>query len=141
MTDERMLIDSNVLVYAYDRSETKKYASAKGLVKEILNSRNGVLSVQNLAEFYYTITRKIEKPLQIDKAKQIVLDYMEGFEIVSYNGKTIIEAINSQAIYKIAFWDALIAATMEENKISTIATENERDFRKVSWIKVVNPFK
>lgn len=141
MTDERILIDSNILVYAYDKSEIKKHTVAKESVKEILNLGNGVLSIQNLAEFYYTITHKIEKPLQIDKAKQIILDYIESFEIINYNGRTIIEAINNQVIYKIPFWDALIIATMQENNISAIATENEKDFRRVSWLKVNNPFK
>jgi predicted nucleic acid-binding protein len=46
-----------------------------------------------------------------------------------------------QAIYKIPFWDALIVATMEENSIDTIITENEKDFKKVKWIKTINPFK
>jgi predicted nucleic acid-binding protein len=39
------------------------------------------------------------------------------------------------------FWDALIVATMEENSIDTIITENEKDFKKVKWIKTINPFK
>jgi len=138
---ELKLLDSNILVYAYDKSETKKHATAKEFVKERWKKEDSVLSIQNLVEFYSIITSKIEKPLEIDKAKQIVLDYIEGFEILRYNEKTIVEAINVQAIYKSPFWDALIVATMEENSIDTIITENEKDFKKVKWIKTINPFK
>ena len=75
------------------------------------------------------------------KAKQIILDYINGFEILHYSEKTIVEAINVQAIYKIPFWDALIVGTMEENSNDKIITENEKDFKKVKWIKIINPFK
>ena len=138
---ELKLLDSNILIYAYDRSEAKKHAIAKELVKERWKKEDSVLSIQNLAEFYSVITSKIERPLEIDRAKQIVLDYIDGFEILRYNEKTIVEAINVQAIYKIPFWDALIVATMEENSIDTIITENEKDFKKVKWVKTINPFK
>lgn len=55
--------------------------------------------------------------------------------------KTVVEAINNQAIYGIPFWDALIVAAMEQNSLDTIITENEKDFKKISWLKVINPFK
>jgi len=138
---ELKLLDSNILVYAYDKSEAKKHMKAKEVVKERWLQNDTVLSVQNLVEFYSIITRKIEKPLPMDKAKQIVLDCIEGFQVLKYNERTVIEAINVQAIYGIPFWDALIVATMEQNSLDTIITENEKDFKKISWLKVINPFK
>ncbi len=39
------------------------------------------------------------------------------------------------------FWDALIAETMLENGVSTIYTENEKDFKKMRGINAINPFK
>jgi len=141
MTDDELtLIDSNILVYAYDKSEPKKHSLAKKTLKEKWTKQDAVLSVQNLAEFYSIITRKIQKPIAVEKAKQIILDLIDGFEILKYTEFTIVNAINNQAIYKIHFWDALIVATMEENSISTIITENQKDFSKSKWIKIINPF-
>ena len=138
---ELQLIDTNILVYAYDKSYLKKHKIAKEAVEESWQTQSGVLSIQNLAEFYSIITRKVEKPIAISKAKQIILDLIEGFEILRYSEQTIISAIDNQLIYGIPFWDSLIIATMEENSIDTIITENEKDFKKVEWLKVVNPFK
>ena len=137
---ELQLIDTNILVYAYDKSYLKKHRLAKKAVEESWLTQSGVLSIQNLAEFYSIITREVEKPIAISKAKQIVLDLIEGFEILKYSEKTIISAIDNQLIYRIPFWDALIVATMEENSVDVIVTENE-DFKKVEWLKVINPFK
>jgi predicted nucleic acid-binding protein len=138
---EIRLVDSNILVYAYDKSEVQKNIIAKGTLKNLWQEKSGALSIQNLAEFYYTITKKIEFPLQPDNAKQIILDFNQAFQIIKYDEKTIISAINCQEIYKIHFWDALLAATMEENGIETIITENEKDFKKIKWLKAINPFK
>jgi predicted nucleic acid-binding protein len=138
---EIRLVDSNILAYAYDKSEVQKNIIAKGTLKNLWQEKSGALSIQNLAEFYYTITKKIEFPLQPDNAKQIILDFNQAFQIIKYDEKTIISAINCQEIYKIHFWDALLAATMEENGIETIITENEKDFKKIKWLKTINPFK
>jgi predicted nucleic acid-binding protein len=135
------LIDTNILVYAYDKSDLKKHKLAKEAVKAAWLTQSGVLSIQNLAEFYSIITRKIQKPVSISQAKQIILDLSEGFEILKYSEQTIISAINNQMIYKIPFWDSLIVATMEENGVDTIITENEKDFKKVEWLNVINPFR
>ncbi len=138
---EPILIDSNLLVYAYDKSEGKKQQVAERIMKERWLEQDGVLSIQNLAEFYSVVTKKIALPIPIDKAKQILLDLVDGFQILKYDEGTVINAANNQAIYKIPFWDALIVATMEENSIDTIITENEKDFKKAKWIKTINPFK
>lgn len=139
--NEAKLIDSSILVYAYDKSDLKKQDSAKKVLRQAWIEENAVLSIQNLVEFYLIISRKIQRPLPVDKAKQIILDFIDGFEILKYDENTVINAINNQAVYKMPFWDALIVAVMEENSIDAIITENEKDFRKVKWIKVVNPFK
>ena len=89
----------------------------------------------------FHLNQKIEFPLPKENAKQIIIDLSSGFQIIRYDEKTIINAIGFQEIYKIHFWDALLAATMEENSIETIITENEKDFKKIKWIKAINPFK
>jgi predicted nucleic acid-binding protein len=135
------LIDTNILVYAYDKSEPNKHGIAKKILKESWAKQNAVLSIQNLAEFHSIVTGKIQNTIATDQAKQIVLDLIDGFEILKYNEYTIVNAINNQAIYKIPFWDALIVATMEENSIGAVITENEKDFKKAKWLKTINPFK
>jgi predicted nucleic acid-binding protein len=42
--------------------------------------------------------------------------------------------------HKIHFFDSLLAATMQENGISKILTENVKDFNKIAGIEAENPF-
>jgi predicted nucleic acid-binding protein len=49
---ENRLLDTNVLVYAYDVSEARRRAIAKGLVDDVWKAGGGVLTLQNLSEFF-----------------------------------------------------------------------------------------
>jgi predicted nucleic acid-binding protein len=50
---ENRLLDTNVLVYAYDVSETRRRVIAKGLVNDVWNAGSRVLTLQNLSEFFF----------------------------------------------------------------------------------------
>ena len=61
------------------------------------------------------------------------------WQVLGYTAKTIIRAHEIRDEYKLHFWDALLSATMEENSVRTIITEDAH-FRNVPWITVQNPF-
>ena len=136
---QRFLIDSNILVYAFDSSAAKKHEKAKDFVAEKIKSKNLFLSIQNLAEFSATITEKVKKPLLQSQAEEIISDFNCATNIVSYYFNTVQSALSIKFIHKVHFWDALIAATMKENNIKLIFTENVKDFKKIHEIRVINP--
>ena len=142
MTESKglFLIDSNVLIYAYEREESIKKDKAKKLLKEcLLGIRLFAISSQNLAEFVSVTTKKDK--LSTDEAKNFVIkmSQFEGFKKINYSAETIPLALDIVQQFKMPFWDALLAATMRENGIFNIYTENAKDF-KMPWINAVNPF-
>ena len=143
MTENKLngLIDSNILVYSFELAEKEKREKAKIFLEQRLKSKDSFVSIQNLAEFHYNITERMEKPVDIETAKNATNKFSLGFNVISYGILTILNASNYQKIHKLHFWDALLAATMEENSIDTIFTENEKDFKKIPWMKVINPLK
>ena len=142
MTDNEIgLIDSNILVYAHDVDNKTKYSKAKSFVAHKYITKTAIVSAQNLAEFYRAITEKISKKVNKEMAKQAVRDCTNILQVVSYDHKILLEAIDIAQIYDVPFWDALIAATMQENQIDVIYTENGKDFKKIPWLKVINPLK
>ena len=136
---ELFLIDSNILVYAFEKEESIKKDKAKKLLDEcIFGTREFAISNQNLAEFVFVATRKGK--LDIEEAKNLVIrmTQFQGFKKINYNSNTIPSALNIMQGLKASFWDSLLAATMKENGIFNIYTENAKDF-KMPWIKAVNP--
>ena len=57
------LIDTNILVYAYDTSEGEKHEISRTRLREIWKEGGGVVCLQNLMEFFVVITKKVENPL------------------------------------------------------------------------------
>ena len=143
MTESKglFLIDSNVLIYAYEREESIKKDKAKKLLKEcLLGIRQFAVSSQNLAEFASVTTKKDK--LSIDEAKNFVVKIVqfEGLKKINCNAEPIPIALDIMQQHKMSFRDSLLAATMKENSIFNIYTENTKDF-KMPWIKTVNPLK
>ncbi|MBI2148587.1 PIN domain-containing protein [Candidatus Woesearchaeota archaeon] len=137
----KKLIDTNILIYAYDNSDLKKHNISKQIIKEATEKNEAILSIQNLVEFSRVLSEKAKIPVPYNEVRRIITNLELLFEIIQYNTKTIAEALDISSHYKLHFFDALITATMEENFISEIITENEKDFEKISNIKVINPFK
>ncbi|VVB90629.1 PIN domain protein [uncultured archaeon] len=142
MKDELALIDSNLLSYVFDESEPEKRKVCSELVADCWkNKRKLAVSVQNLSEFYVVVTKKISKPIPAKVAGdfiELIIDF-QGWHVITCNAQTIKSAIAISTKYGIHYWDALLAATMRENNVFSIYTENDKDFKKISWIKLINP--
>lgn len=136
------LIDTNILVYAYDCSEGEKHAVSRDLLKQIWKEGGGVVSLQNLMEFFVVITKKVDSPVAVTEAKTIVEDFLksDNWRIIDRDVDTFLSAIDIVSEYGIHLWDAVIAACMKENGIIDIVTENKKDFEKIPDIKVSVPF-
>ena len=136
------LIDTNVLVYAYDTSEGKKHTASKDLLRHLWIDGGGVVCLQNLMEFFVVITRKVENPVDVVTAKGIVQDFIgsDKWTVIDRDADTLLVALDLVAQHGIHLWDAAIAATMMENDVPEIITENSKDFRKIPQLKVSSPF-
>lgn len=77
-------IDANILVYAYNLDSQFNLKASAFLEKEILTGNlKACLSYQSLYEFYAIITdsRRVEKPVEPGRAKEIIETYMSAGNI------------------------------------------------------------
>lgn len=137
------LLDTNILVYAFDKSETQKHEKAKKLIEACITQKEQFyLSLQNISEFYHVITKFVEKPVSKPEARRICEKFVlfSGFVKISPTTHALLEAMKINAETGVGYWDALIAATMIENGVTTIITENGKDFGRIPGLVVLNPF-
>lgn len=142
MTGKPALVDTNVLCYAFDAGEPEKRAAAGGLLARVFKREEQlVVSVQNLAEFSVVVREKLEHPLPDEMVTRFIEDILsfDGWTIVQYNAGTITRAIGISRVHGIHFWDALLVATMQEQGIDTIWSEDSH-FSKIPGLTVKNPF-
>ena len=139
---KEIAIDTNILVYAYDTTDHKKHKIAKELIAKCWKKEiKYILSVQTLAEFFIVITKKVQNPLSEEQAKQIIKDITKfsSWKIINYSERTVVKAIEIHKKIKKHFWDALLSATIMEEGIERIYTENIKDFT-LEGLQPINPF-
>ncbi len=143
MSEEKRLIDTNILVYAYDISEKAKRKVARAILEKIWDQGGGVVALQNLSEFFVVVTEKVKNPIPTASARRIAMDILRSgrWLVIDRRAETMMTAMDLVENVGTPYWDALIAACMLEHGIHTIVTENERDFKKIPGLTVINPFK
>lgn len=139
MSGERVFLDTNIIVYAYDRDAGRKHEIARDLLIDLWNNEGGVLSAQILQEFYVTVTKKIASPLPPESAREIIEDFLT-WDVVANDGEAVLEAIDLQTSEKIFFWDALVVAAAKKGAADILLSEDLSDGRKFGDIAVRNPF-
>lgn len=142
--NDNVLFDTSIIVYAYDESQGSKRKTCKQLLETVFDgSSPGTVSNQILAETFNVLTTQMFNSMNKDTAEQVVNDFIVSapWNKINYNTETVKKAMITSKLFGAPFWDSLIAETMKENGVDTIVTENEKDFRKIPGIKVVNPFK
>ena len=139
MTD-RVLVDTNVLVYAYDRSEPEKQRRALEVLDHLAVSGAGVISTQVLAEFFVAITRKIPAPLSVAEAYDRVKNYLQSWTVLDVTGMIVLEAARGVRDHQFNFWDAQIWAAARLNQIPVVFSEDFNVGQVTEGVHFVNPF-
>lgn len=138
-----ILVDSNVLIYAINKS-SPKYKSARTFLKNIYKVSIIYTAQQNINESIRILThRKFVKRLNPKVAVKKIKELTDNFSIVSPKVETIFLLMEFVKKYELAgdkIFDAYLVATAMTNDINIIATDNTRDFKMYEEIKILNPF-
>ena len=131
-------VDSNVLIYAASNRPgeiEKKVAAA-----ELIGATEFGISVQVLAEFYATVTRKGDDPMP----PLVALDWIELLEqqpCVPIDAGIVKRGAEISQRYRISYWDGAILAAAEALGATTLYSEDLSHGQSYGSVKVVNPFK
>lgn len=137
--NDKYFVDTNVLVYAHDRSAGTKHRRASTVIEQLWDSGRGVLSTQVLQELCVNLRRKVRHPLHISELRQLLRDY-STWEVVAGTPASVVEALEIEERYKISFWDALILHAADSAGASILYSEDLNAGQSYRGIRVVNPF-
>lgn len=141
MSEPRSLqfVDTNVLIYAHDRSAEHKHTRARELTRELWQTGEGCLSIQVLQEFYVNVTQKVAQPLASEVAAQLIAD-LSVWQVHRPGIEDILDAIRLQERHQVSFWDAMIIASAIQLGCQTIWSEDLNPGQVYDRVTVVNPF-
>lgn len=135
-----MLIDSNILIYAIN-SSSPKHKVAKQFLQE--NIEDLIVAHQNIFETLRVITHpKFPSPMSSTNALEAVKRIINACRIIAPDYRThsiAFELIKKHNLSADMVFDAYLTATAISNNVTTIATDNVKDFKKFE-INLINPF-
>ncbi len=125
----KVLVDSNILVYLVDASDSGKHSSARNWLESNQNNLSHFfVSTQNLRECSAVL---IKKSL-VGKAK--VVEAIQGFSglfnVIQDSEDDILTALDL-CERDFPFYDALLVSTMKRYGLNTVLTENTKHFKHV----------
>jgi predicted nucleic acid-binding protein len=135
---DKYFVDTNILIYAHDRSAGVKHHRARQLVERLWASGEGVLSTQVLQELCVNLRRKLAHPLPIEEIQSLIQDYL-SWEIVVNTPEASIQALDIERRHNTSFWDALILQAAEQSGAEILYSEDLSDGHHYGPVQVINP--
>jgi predicted nucleic acid-binding protein len=133
----RTFIDSNVLLYAIDDEDPIKRTVSRTVLRQLMESQNGVVSTQVLQEFAAVATRKFGiSPTQAKAA----LRSWAALDTVLLTTGVIYDAIDEMTLSRLSFWDSLIIAAAASAHCTELLTEDLQPGQTIRGVTVRNPF-
>ncbi len=95
---DKYFVDTNILIYAHDRSGGIKHERARQLVERLWTTGQGVLSTQVLQELCVNLRRRVVPPVAVDEIRRLIQDYLSWEVIVNTPEAVLARAGNRRAL-------------------------------------------
>lgn len=137
--NDRVFLDTNVLVYAYDTHDPVKQKRAQDLLLGGLQREDAVVSTQVLGEFFVAMTRKVRSPISAEDAAALV-QLLSSLSVVAIDAPLVHRALQAHLQCRLAYWDSLIVAAAERGRCDTLLSEELNPGQAYLGVTVQNPF-
>ncbi|OGK15000.1 hypothetical protein A2774_01125 [Candidatus Roizmanbacteria bacterium RIFCSPHIGHO2_01_FULL_39_12c] len=136
-----MLLDSNIVVYSINDSSPKN-RKAQNFIQKFKDKL--FIAHQNVFESLRILThKKFPNPMNSTDAIYSINKIAKAIKIIKPNFDSFylaLELIKKYQLKSDQVFDAYLVGTAISNNIQTIATDNDKDFKKIAEINTYNPF-
>ncbi len=133
----KAFFDTNIVVYAHDRSAGPKRDRAAALIEAHVRSATLVVSTQVLIESYNTLLRA--KLLDREAALAIV-EVLADEHVVATDAALVLRAIRLPQQHKLSHWDSLIVQAAIDAGCAVLYSEDMQAGQRFGDLEIVNPF-
>jgi predicted nucleic acid-binding protein len=140
MTEARLLIDTNVLVYAEDSRDARKQAIASEILRGLRRRGPAGLTTQVLGEYWRVVTKGARPLLSRTDATRRVRRFATMSPVLGIDVEVTLEAARLASTRSLAYWDAQLIATAKVNGIGLVLSEDFADAIEIEGVLVLDPF-
>lgn len=130
-------IDTNVLLYAYDRDAPEKRKIAKSIIKRAwMEPGSSAISVQVLQEFHVNFTRKGGSA---EEAEVLIADFCHC-PVIENTLAVFGLGLELRGRWQVSLWDSMILAAAHVSGARELLTEDLNHGQEYGRVRVMNPF-
>jgi predicted nucleic acid-binding protein len=137
------LVDTNVLVYRFDRRFPKKQRLATELLRSRIADGSAFLPHQAIVEFVAVVSRPLdgaEPLLDPADARREAEELLSQFDVLFPDEELVRIALRGAAAFQLSCFDAHLWAYAERYGLAELLSEDFEHGRLYGTVEVVNPF-
>ncbi|MCU0361712.1 MAG: PIN domain-containing protein [Bacteroidia bacterium] len=133
--NDKIFLDTNILVYSYSYAEVEK----QKIARELISENNSQISTQVLQELANTLIKKFK--VSNTDVVNCLAECKNNTQVYINSEITIYKACEISAQYGFSFYDSLIIASALECDCAILYSEDLNDGQVIEGrLKIVNPF-
>jgi predicted nucleic acid-binding protein len=132
-------LDTNVLVYLFDRRDPRRSTIAAGLVAAAAE-REAMISFQVVQETLNVLTRRLDPPLSAADARAALDDVLAPLWRIGPSRELYAAALDLRERYGFGFYDSLIVAAALAGGCSRLLSEDLQHGQQIDALRIENPF-
>jgi predicted nucleic acid-binding protein len=133
-------LDSNVLLYQFDRKALQKQSVAREIIANALTTRSAIISFQGVQETLNVLTRKLPVPMAELDVQDVLNNMLIPLMRVMPSAALYTDALRIAQRFKFSFYDALVVAAAQSAGCKRLLTEDMQHGDVIDGLRIVNPF-
>ena len=136
MQEGKAFIDTNILIYAYN----KTYPDKRRIAQEKIDEYETVISTQVINEFCNTSLYKLKKAS--GEVVAAIQEIKKNHSVIPVHLSTILDAMMLQGRYQFNYYDCVMLASALANDCKVILSEDMQHRQIIeNKLRILNPFK
>ena len=136
----RYFLDTNVIVYAFDKQDPVKTEQSWDLLRLGLESREAVVSYQVVQEFVNVAVKRFRPSMSFPTIRGCVTNVLRPLIAVESSPMLTLDALEIHERYRFAWYDSLILAAAKYADCEILYSEDLQTGFQLGKLKIVNPF-
>jgi predicted nucleic acid-binding protein len=137
----RYFLDTNIFVYSLDSTAPAKARRAATLIRDGLETGDGIVSYQVVQEFFNVAFRRFAQPLSAFAAEEYLNTTFRPLLVIHSSPALFVSALRIYAQYHFSWYDSLIVAAAQEARCSILYSEDMQHGQRVDDLRIENPFR
>ncbi|MBN1408790.1 MAG: PIN domain-containing protein [Calditrichaceae bacterium] len=137
---DKYFIDTNIIVYSFDKSVPNKSDIAKNIIAGALELSKGIISFQVIQEFLNVALRKFKSPVTFPDCAKYLNLVLEPLCDVFPDIELYYRALDVMERWQYTFYDSLIISAALRGNCTILYSEDLQHNQKIENLTIINPF-